>query len=978
MNLRFVASLVFVLLITAGLADETPVRERLRMDAGWRFAFGHPFDTARDFDHATGYFSYVTKAGYGDGPAAAAFDDRGWRLLDVPHDWAVEAPFAANASHSHGYKAVGRAFPERSVGWYRKTFAIPESDLGRRIGVEFDGVHRDSIVWVNGFYLGRQPSGTTSFRYDLTEYLNYGGENVIAVRVDVTLEEGWYYEGAGIYRHVWLTKTAPLHVAYWGTFVSAEVSEDFSAADVTARATVANESLSDATFSIEQAILAPDGAILATAELANLSLAAGEAREFSLVLPVASPELWSVESPALHRLVTTVRSGGAVVDRYETTFGIRTVRFDPDHGFFLNGKHVFLKGTNNHQDHAGVGVALPDALQEFRLRRLKAMGGNAYRTSHHPPTPELLDACDRLGVLVVNEGRLMGTGPEQLGQLEALIRRDRNHPSVIIWSVGNEEWAIEGNEKGARITAAMQAFAKRIDPTRRTTVAISGGWGQGSSTTADVMGYNYFTHGSTDEQHAKFPHQPGFLSEETTAQCTRGVYFTNSGRGHLAHEPDRIGDSGGNCIMGMKHLADRPYLAGVFFWTGFDYRGESTPFGFPAVSSQYGLMDTCGFAKDAFHYVRALWSGEPVLHIYPHWNWSGREGEEITVGTYTNHESVELFLNGRSLGRKDVPRNDRAEWKVAYEPGRLEARGYRGDDVVQTARVETTGAPAELVLTPDRDTIRADGEDLAIFTVSARDAQGRDVPTAGDLVNFTVSGARIIGVGNGDPGSHEADRFVEAVSLVHVQDWRGRIAPAGTAEPSAPGSLPVMALLGHWKAELPKPGELYDLAATFTLESIPEGARLRLFLPSLGARTSLWLNGREVARDIDTSKAGPGLELDPEQLVAGANRVQLIVTPFDDRRNRIPELDRLGCVSIVQPAPPARRSLFNGLAQVIVQATRDPGEIRLTATADGLAPAEGVVTALPATPRGSAVIGRMPENRPRRTRSDAKENETED
>jgi beta-galactosidase len=953
MKYRTFALLVVAMLTAAGVADEGPVRERLRMDSGWRFAFGHPFDTARDFDHATSYFSYVTKAGYGDGPAAAAFDDRGWRLLDLPHDWAVEAPFAANASHSHGYKAIGRAFPERSVGWYRKTFVIPESDLGRRISVEFDGVHRDSVVWVNGFYLGRQPSGTTSFRYDLTEYLNYGGENVIAVRVDVTLEEGWYYEGAGIYRHVWLTKTAPLHVAHWGTFVSADVSEDLTSAEVSARTTIANAGASVAEFSIEHAILGPDGGTTANARFATLSLAAGESREFPMVMSVARPELWSVESPALHRLVTTIRSGGAVVDRYETMFGIRTIRFDPDHGFFLNGKHVLLKGTNNHQDHAGVGVAMPDALQEFRLKRLKEMGGNAYRTSHHPPTPELLDACDRLGVLVVDEGRLMGTSPEQLGQLEALIRRDRNHPSVIIWSVGNEEWAIEGNEKGARITAAMQAFAKRLDPTRRTTVAISGGWGQGSSTTADVMGYNYFTHGSTDEQHAKFPRQPSFLSEETTAQCTRGVYFTDNARGHLAHEPGRIGDSGGNCIMGIEHIAERPYLAGIFFWTGFDYRGESTPFGFPAVSSQYGLMDTCGFSKDAFHYMRALWTAEPVLHIYPHWNWPGREGQEITVGTYTNHESVELFLNGRSLGRKDVPRNDRAEWRVAYEPGTLEARGYRGGNVVQTTRIETTGAPATLLLTPDRNAIRADGEDLAIFTVSARDAQGRDVPTTGNLVNFAVTGGRIIGVGNGDPSSHEADRFVEAVSLVQVREWRGRIAPAGTVAPSTSESLPRMALLGNWKAVLPQPGELYDLGATFTLDAIPAGAKLRLFLPSLGTRTSLWLNGREVAGDIDTSKTGPGVELDPAQIVAGENRVQLIVTPFNDRRNHIPELERLGCVRIVQPAAPAQRSLFNGLAQVIVQASRDPGEIRLTATAEGLAPAESVVTALRATPRAA-------------------------
>jgi beta-galactosidase len=951
MKLHPVFCLVAALFATTAWADSAPVRERLLMDANWRFAFGHPSDPARDFDHATAYFSYVTKAGYGDGAAAAGFDDRAWRQVDLPHDWAVEAPFAASGGHSHGYKAIGRGFPERSIGWYRKTFTVPGADLGRRISIEFDGVHRDSVVWINGFYLGRQPSGSTSFRYDLTDYLNYGGENVIAVRADVTLEEGWYYEGAGIYRHVWLTKTAPLHVAPWGTFVSAEVGE--KSARVNAATTVTNAATTGASFDLEQNVIDPAGQVVASASVRGLALDAGATGEFPCALQVESPKLWSLESPLLHRLVTTIRTGGAVVDRYETTFGIRTIRFDPDRGFFLNGQHVLLKGTNNHQDHAGVGVALPDALQEFRLRRLKEMGNNAYRTSHQPPTPELLDACDRLGILVVDEHRLMGPSPEQLGQLEALIRRDRNHPSVILWSVGNEEWAIEGNEKGARISATMQAFARRLDPTRRTTVAISGGWGQGSSTTADVMGYNYFTHGSTDDQHAKFPQQPGVGTEETTAQCTRGIYFTDKDRGHLAHDPDRKGDSGGNCIMGWKHFAARPYLAGLFFWTGFDYRGESNPFSFPAISSQYGLMDTCGFPKDSFHYLQAWWTDRPVLHLYPHWNWAGREGQEITVGCYTNHEAVELFLNGVSLGKKEVPRNDRVEWRVIYRAGALEARGYRGGQVVATTKVETTGAPTQLVLTPDRPVINADGEDVAVFTVSARDAQGRAVPTAGNLASFSVTGGRILGVGNGDPSSHEADVFSEGVTLLAVQDWRGRLAPAGTTTPSAPETLEPMARLGNWLTPLPKPGELYDLSALFTLEKLPAGETLSLFLPSLGARTTLWLNGREIVRDLDTTKAGPAVALDATQVVAGVNRVQLIVTPFADKRNHIPELSRLGNVRLTTSAAPARRSLFNGLAQVLVQASRQPGEIRLTAQAEGLAPAEGTVTAQPATPRPS-------------------------
>jgi len=947
--LRLVAAIAAVLLplafagTSAAEEDHSPARagrERLLLDAGWRFAFGHPTDPARDYNHATGYFSYVAKAGYGDGPAAPGFDDAAWRLLDLPHDWAVEAPFAEKGSYSHGFKAIGRNFPERCVGWYRKTFTVPAADLGRRLSVEFDGVFRDSVVWVNGFYLGRQPSGYTSFRYDLTDYLNYGGENVIAVRVDATMEEGWYYEGAGIYRHVWLSKTAPLHVAHWGTAVTTEVED--GAATVAARTTVANEGTALATFDLEQRIEDPTGQTVATGTAPGLSLAAGGSAEYPVVLRVAQPRLWSLESPALHRLITTLRSGGAVVDRYETPFGIRTIRFDPNQGFFLNGQRVELKGANVHQDHAGVGVAVPDALQAFRIARLKEIGVNAYRCAHNPPTPQLVDACDRLGMLVLDENRLMGPSPEQLSQLESLIRRDRNHPSVILWSLGNEEWAIEGNLKGARIAATMQAFAKRLDPSRRTTVANSGGWG-GISSVIDVIGYNYINQTNPDRQHAEFPQQPGVGTEETTTQGTRGVYFDDRANAHVA--PLMKGDSGGNCEIGWTYYAARPFLAGLFYWTGFDFRGEPTPCDWPAASSQFGLLDSCGFPKDSAYYLKSWWLEQPVLHLYPHWNWAGREGQEINVVCYSNHEAVELFLNGASLGRKDMPRNGHLEWKVAYTPGTLEARGFRGGRRVDSTRVETTGVPAQLVLTPDREVVSADGADVAVFTVAARDAQGRLVPTAGNLVKFSVTGGRIIGVGNGDPGCHELDQFNDAIALLPLDDWRGRIAPAGTAKPSAPEGLAPFPRLGNWKTPLPKTGEVYDLACVLTLPAVPAGSTLELFLPSFGTATTLWLNGQELTRDVDTSTGGVALRLEPKQLLAGPNRVQLLVTPFAGRKNPIPELTRLGSLRVTTPAPTAQRSLFNGLAQVIVQAGRTPGTIVLTAESAGLASATQTVTA---------------------------------
>lgn len=937
------AAFFVVACVTSFAANETSApRERLNFDANWRFSFGHATDTAKDFDHATSYFSYVAKAGYGDGPAAQKFDDRGWRQLDLPHDWAVEAPFAADGSHSHGYKAIGRKYPERSIGWYRKTFKVPASDLGRRVSIEFEGIFRDSVVWVNGFYLGRQPSASTGFCYDLTDYLNYGGENVITVRADATMEEGWYYEGAGIYRHVWLTKTSPVHVPMWGTFVTSTPRGD--SAEIAVTTMVVNDGAGSARFVVEQIVEGPDGGEVARGASEEAPLLAGGKSEVAQVIKVANAQLWSVETPILYRLVTIVRSGGNIMDRYETLFGIRTVRFDPNQGFFLNGKHVLLRGVNLHQDHAGVGVALPDALHEFRLRRLKEMGCNAVRTSHEPPSPAFLDACDRLGVLVLDESRLMGPSPEQLRQLESMIRRDRNHPSVIIWSIGNEEWAIEGNEKGARITASMQAVAQRLDPTRRTTVAISGGWGAGSSTTADVMGFNYYTHGSTDEQHKKFPEQPGIGTEETTTQCTRGIYFTDRQRGHLAHDPDAIGDSGGNCIKGWKHYAERPYLAGLFFWTGLDYRGEPTPFAYPTHSTQFGLLDSCGFAKDSFYYLQAWWTDRPVLHIYPHWNWVGREGQPIKVGCYTNHEEIELFLNGVSLGKKAVPHNDRVEWTVPYAPGTIEARGYRAGKLVETTRVETTGPATQLVATPQRSTLTADGADATVFAIEARDAQGRVVPSACLPVKFTIAGGKILGVGNGDPSCLEADQYHPSYAFSPVANWRGCMVAADTVAATTAGLKPLV-VLGDWKAPLPKPGEFYELAADFSASVLPADAIIDLFLPSLGSKTTVWLNGREMVRNLDTEAAGPSLKLDATMLVSGENHLRLIVAPFDDGRRRLPQLERLGSLRVTTQAPQVQRSLFNGLAQVIVQAPNSPGEIRLTAEAERLKPAISAVKA---------------------------------
>ncbi len=920
-------------------AAASPGRERLLMDFGWRFAFGHAYDTDKDFNHATGFFSYFAKAGYGDGPASANFDDRAWRILNLPHDWAIEVPFASNGSHSHGYKAVGRKFPETSVGWYRKSFSISKSDLGRRIGVEFDGVFRDSIVWVNGHYLGHEPSGYSGFRYDITDHLNYGGNNVIAVRVDATMEEGWFYEGAGIYRHVWLTKTAPLHVAPYGTFVSSDVKGN--TANVTARATVINEGMTKAKFDIIQSIVDAGGKSVATRRVKKLSLKPGDNDEFSCVIKVKKPVLWSLESPYLYKLITEVRSAGTVVDSYQTTFGIRTVRFDPNEGFFLNGKHVKLKGTNNHQDHAGVGVAVPDALQEFRIARLKEMGSNAYRCSHNPPTPELLDACDRLGMLVIDENRLMGTTPELLDQLKRLILRDRNHPSVIIWSLGNEEWAFEGNITGERIAATMQAFAKRLDPTRRTTVAISGGWGQGISRVIDVMGYNYISHGSTDEQHAKFPNQPGIGTEETTTQGTRGIYFDDRPNAHMA-PLHKKGSTGGDIEVGWKHYAARPYLAGLFYWTGFDYRGEANPFGWPQVSSQCGIIDLCGFPKDCFYYLKSCWTDETVLHVFPHWNWKGKEDQEFDVWAYSNCDEVELFLNDKSVGRKKMEKNSHLQWKVKYQPGTVLARGYKNGKEVATHSIETTGEPAAIQLTAHRAVIKADGEDVSVITVQVNDSKERCVATANNEIIFAIEGpGRIIGVGNGDPSSHEPDKYIESVSQVRIENLKMQTVDGTEDRPEVAfdfndSNWQAFKQPSEYNKEAKGPAKVIVIRGVFNLQEFADDTKITLLTKSLAEGQAIYVNGHRIAQDIKRDAPGQKYTLDHAILRPGKNIYAVIGTQLAKKSQWENLNTDPGVIQVIVPIPTWKRSVFNGLAQVIVQSARQSGEVTLKASSPGL------------------------------------------
>ena len=770
----------------AAAAAPASGRERLLLDFGWRFHFGHATDPSLDFNFR-GNFS---KTGNFGPVATALFDDNDWKAVDLPHDWAIELPFQNDSSlSSKGFYPLGRSYPATSVGWYRRIFELPASDAGKRITLEFDAAYREATVIFNGFYIGRHIGGYDPFSYDVTDFAAPGGRNVLLVRVDATQSDGWFYEGAGIYRHVWLVKTNPLHVKKWGTFARSEVRP--GEATVLIRTEVENQGKAAQNTRVTSAIFDPAGKAVSKAATVPASVAEGGEHVYEQQLVVKAPVLWSLEQRNLYKLVTEIEAGGGVTDRYETPFGIRTCKLDADKGFLLNGKSVKLKGTCNHQDHAGVGAALPDAVQYFRVRKLQEMGCNALRTSHNPPTPELMNAADELGMLVFDETRMMSSTPEGLSQFENLVRRDRNHPSVFMWSMGNEEGAADG-VYGLPILTSMKAVARKHDGSRPVCMAENGGNNMGRMGYAalDVQGYNY-ADPAAERFHTANPTVPVMGTENVSAVATRGIYVMDPQHGFVGSYDPYTTTGRASCEGWWSFCNARPWLAGGFIWTGFDYRGEPSPYGWPNISSQYGIIDTCGFPKDSFFYFQAWWTSKPVLHLFPHWNWPGLEGQEIAVWVHSNLDRVELFLNGQSLGAKDMKKDSHLAWNVKYAPGVIEARGFKDGKQVLAAKRETAGTAAALVLTADRQEVFANGEDVAMFAVEVRDAQGRSVPIADNQVNFRVSGeGRVLGVGNGDPTSHESDRGSSrkafnglAMALVESTKTAGNI----TVEASSPG-----------------------------------------------------------------------------------------------------------------------------------------------------------------------------------------------
>lgn len=741
------------------------VRETIRLDDGWKFAFGNAADPKKDFGCGTEYFNYLTKANsiHNEGPYVANFNDSTWQEVKVPHDWVTILPYADVASHSHGYKTVGYKYPETSVGWYRKTINIPASDLGKHIALQFDGIFRNARVWFNGFYMGTEPSGYATQVYDVTEYVNYGSDNLICVRADATLEEGWFYEGAGIYRDAWLMKSAAVGVAPFGTFVYADLKQPYDKVTIYVETEVNNHSLTTQQCEVSHRLLDADGREVAKSESSTIMLRAKQTLNSQLLtLNLNIPHLWSPDDPYLYKVETTVKVDGRVTDVYETSTGIRDIEFDANRGFMLNGQPLKLKGVNMHQDHAGVGAAIPDALQAWRIKQLKKMGCNAYRASHNPMTPALLDICDREGILVIDENRLTGINEEHLRLLERMIKRDRNHPSVILWSNGNEEWGMENTIQGTRIAAAMREYTHLLDPTRHSTIANAGGREMVKG--LDVVGFNYIVQNDVDNPKKNNPTWKIVGTEETTGCGTRGWYFKDEKYpGRMVSLNRTMEQNYENIIeRGWKFYDERPWAAGLFYWTGFDYRGEPNPLSYPAHDSEFGILDYCGFPKDEAYYLKSWWTDEPVLHIFPHWNLQGHEGEEVEVWAYSNCDEVELTVNGKKLGRQPMPRNGHLKWKAVYQPGRVEATGYKNGKRILTKTIETTKAAAKVVLKADRHQIAADGQDMAIVNIELHDQKGRFVPNACPVLTFCLEGdANIIGCGNGDPsylGSDHPDK----------------------------------------------------------------------------------------------------------------------------------------------------------------------------------------------------------------------------
>jgi beta-galactosidase len=749
---------------------------RLNFDRDWRF---HKGDAA--------------------GAERPEFDDSGWSKIRLPHDWAIDGPFDPKLNPETG------ALPIAGTGWYRKSFLLPEEARQRFFTVMFDGAMSNAVVWINGHELGNRPYGYSSFYFDITPYLHFGREaNVLAVRLTPEENSSRWYPGAGIYRNVWLDVTGPVHVAEWGTYITTpEVSS--KEAQILAQIKIRNDLSRDADLVLRTRILDGSGKEVASQTGAPAKVAAGASQVLQSNLAVPNPRRWDVNDPYLYTLVSDILDGNRVVDTYSTSFGIRTVVFDRDKGFLLNGAYHKLHGVCLHHDLGALGAAVNRRATERQLQILKAAGVNAIRTSHNPPSPELLEFADRLGFVVMDEAFDMWRIPKVPNgyskyydewserDVRDMVRRDRNHPSIILWSIGNEI-PEQKSPDGWKEAKRLVSFFHEEDRTRPTTSAFNE-WDKAIENhladQVDIPGFNYQPM-RYEEISKAHPQWIIFGSETASCVSSRGVYHLpiEKYEKHPSHQLssyDIIAPSWAYCPDVEFTYQDRlPKVLGEFVWTGFDYIGEPTPYfesdnpkdnegDWPARSSYFGMVDLAGFPKDRYYLYQSQWTTKPMVHILPHWNWQGREGQNIPVMAYTNAQEVELFLNGKSLGRKargsepvEIPVGPnvspekkfvspyRLEWQVPYQAGTLKAVAYSAGREVAAQEIRTAGAPAKLVLIPDRTVIQADGDDLSFITVRVEDKDGNLCPVADNLINFQVRGpGDITAVDNGNAASTE-------------------------------------------------------------------------------------------------------------------------------------------------------------------------------------------------------------------------------
>ena len=824
MSLLFTGAFAAALLasVTAGHAAE--VRSGESFDAGWRFArFGPMPDGSTNAEPA--------------GLENPALDDSAWRQVNTPHDWGVENPFRADLPNNTG------KLPWAGIGWYRKTLTLAKADNGRRIFLDFDGAMSHPKVFVNGKLAGEWAYGYSSFRVEITDFVKPGA-NVVAVRLDNPANSSRWYPGGGIYRHVRLEKTSPIHVAHWGVFAhTSDISKN--AAQVEIETTVDNQSALAAEVTVRQELLAPESSrVIATGET-KLGVAANGGGKTATTLTIAKPQLWDVTSPKLHTVRTTLLVAGKKVDCVETPFGIRKIEWSAQKGFLLNDRVLKLQGVCNHHDLGALGAAFNERAAERQLEILRAMGCNAIRTAHNPPAPQLLDLCDRMGFVVVDElfdcWKIGKRKSDYSRDFDAwherdvvnFVRRDRNHPSVILWSSGNEiseQWGQGGNHALSR---KLTALFHREDPTRKVGNGMNNGnaMANGFAGTVDVAGYNYKSISSKKPNYLDHiltaPDQPFFGAETASAVSSRGVYFfpvsEKKDGGFFQFQVssyDLYAPGWANIPDFDFDSADQlPALAGEFVWTGFDYLGEPTPYNHdksialnyqneaeraaalaeiarlggkvPSRSSYFGIIDLAGFPKDRYYLYQSRWRPEfPLAHILPHWTWPGREGEITPVHVYTSGDEAELFLNGQSLGRKKKgEREYRLRWNdVKYTPGELKVVAYKNGRPWAEAIRRTAGAATALKLVADRADIRADGGDLSFITVKVVDARGNLVPGANQLVKFSVNGpASIAGVDNGDATSllPLQDSEMKAFSGQCLVILRSRSGESGTIELTA-------------------------------------------------------------------------------------------------------------------------------------------------------------------------------------------------